>query len=73
MFNIDKLFNLSGALGNMDKPSPKITGQSLFELLETLDALDYPLTTPWGEQLIVTVDEVNQRVLVSIQSTLLEK
>lgn len=54
----------------VDKPSPVITGQNLLNLLDTLDALDYPLTTPWGDQLIITVDEVNQRVLVS---TLLEK
>lgn len=47
--------------------------KQLYELLETLDALDYPLTTPWGNQLIVTVDEVNQRVIMSVKSTLLEK
>lgn len=49
------------------------TARQLYELLETLDAQDYPLTTPWGDQLIITVDEVNQCVLVSSKSTLLEK
>lgn len=49
------------------------TAGQLYELLETLEVLDYPLTTPWGEQVIVTVDEVNQCVLVSIESTLWKK
>jgi hypothetical protein len=49
------------------------TIKTVYQLLECLDALDYPLVSPWGESLNINVDETAKRVIVSVPTTILER